>query len=123
MQIIKWVILFLFLGILVPDTCSASKAEETQIVSVGNTTTLSDKTDNMFHSLVAMVRNNTGDLTEEASHTTLDKKAFIRLFLFLRYSNMPFPDCSRPTSLPAESFRQGKKQTAYYIYTLERILI
>lgn len=123
MQIIKWIILFLFTGILVPDSCRAVCTEETQVLSVSSATLLSEQTDNMFYSLVAMLRNNAGDLTEEVSHITPDKKAFIRLFVLLRYSKMPYPNDSRHTFLPAESFYPGQKQTAYYIYALEKILI
>ena len=98
-QIIKWIILLFVTGNCLSETC-------------------------MLDSLVSFLHFNAGDLTEETTHKTLDKKVFIRLFIQSRHNKIQSP-AEDPLNkfIPRQAVFTGPDHTDYYIYTLQKIII
>lgn len=109
--------------IFVPEACQATTPDCGERTLTTNTEAIDSRTNSMINSLVSMLRFNAGDLTEDYSHSTYDKKLLLRLFIHLRYSNMHSPEPTQNISIPREQFFTGPGQTAYYIFALHKIII
>lgn len=123
MQVIKWVILFILAGAFVPESCEAIRPAKSQVVEIVHSESIADQTNSRLNSLVSMLRFNAGDLTESSSHTTFDKKNFIRLFIHLKSDDTHFPEYARNSFIPCKSFFTGPDPKIYYIYILQKLII
>lgn len=123
MQILKWVILLIMVCIFVPEACQATMPVRTDRTLTTNTEAIDSRTNSMINSLVSLLRFNVGELSEDYSHSTYDKKSLLRLFIHLRYSNMQSPEPTQNIFIPREKLFTGPDQTAYYIYALHKIII
>ena len=86
-QIIKWIILLFVTGNCLSETCKANDAPKV-CLPVQSNITIINQADNMLDSLASFLHFNAGDLTEETTHKTLDKKVFIRLFIQSRHNKI-----------------------------------
>lgn len=118
---VKLVILSLLFMCFLPGICQAEpgheKAPEEKIYSGTN-----DNSD-FLNSGFLLLLNNRGDLTADISHSTYDKKSYLRLFSYSRYSKVypPFEGLSsKEFTLPLPD-KPGTID--YYIYTLRKIII
>ena len=96
-QIIKWIILLFVTGNCLSETCKANDAPKV-CLPVQSNITIINQADNMLDSLVSFLHFNAGDLTEETTHKTLDKKVFIRLFIQSRHNKIQSPAEDPPTT-------------------------
>lgn len=79
--------------------------------------------ENALCSLMSIIIANIGDIADENTHPTFDKKSLIRLFTHFRYSHILTPENLRDYAMPPDFRIQGLDQIAYYIYTLQKIVI
>lgn len=79
--------------------------------------------ENALCSLMSIIIVNIGDLSDENTHHTFDKKSLIRLFTHFRYSNILSPENLRDYAMPPDFAIKSLDQIAYYIYTLQKIVI
>lgn len=122
-QTIKWIILLSVIGNCLSETCKAYNIEKACLPSQASITII-NQADNILDSLVSFLHFNAGDLTEEATHPTLGKKAFIRLFIQLRRNNIQAPTKDPlNTFIPRQPVFTGPDHADYYIYTLQKIII
>lgn len=122
-QIIKWIILLFVMGNCLSETCKANGTDEECLLTQASITII-NPADNILDSLVSFLHFNVGDLAEETIHTTLDKKAFIRLFIHLRHNNIQSTaEESLHTCISRRPAFTGPDHTDYYIYTLQKIII
>lgn len=122
-QIIKWIILFTITSILIVKISQASTLSEVLEKQTDTPESIFSETNNMLHSLLSILHFHVEDIVEDSSHITPDKKAFIKLFIYLKYINTPFQQYGQHILIPYESLFTGPNQTAYYIYTLHKIII
>ena len=122
-QIIIWIILLFVTGNCLSETCKANDTPKV-CLPVQSNITIINQADNMLDSLVSFLHFNAGDLTEETTHKTLDKKVFIRLFIQSRHNKIQSP-AEDPLNkfIPRQAVFTGPDHTDYYIYTLQKIII
>lgn len=107
-----------------PDDCQAmtpAGAESSQ--STTTTSAVDSRTKSLLNSLLSLLRVNAGELYEDGSHKSYDKKTLLRLFIHFRYSNLHFPDYSRNTLISRDLLFSGPDQTAYYVFALHKIIV
>ena len=115
-QIIKWIILLFVTGNCLSETCKANDAPKV-CLPVQSNITIINQADNMLDSLVSFLHFNAGDLTEETTHKTLDKKVFIRLFIQSRHNKIQSP-AEDPLNkfIPASSFHRAGSHRLLHLY-------
>ena len=106
-QIIKWIILLFVTGNCLSETCKANDAPKV-CLPVQSNITIINQADNMLDSLVSFLHFNAGDLTEETTHKTLDKKVFIRLFIQSRHNKIQSPAEDPFNKFPGKQFSPGR---------------
>lgn len=122
-QIVKWIILFFIIGAIIPKECVAARNVTSQSSLFTNTETLSTPDRDVFHSLMSILLINIGDLTDNSSHTNLDKKVFLRLYFYLRHSRIYTPQLKQKNFISREFLFPGPNDMAYYVYSLHKIII
>ncbi len=123
MKIVEWVILLVISCTFMPEACQANSIEEVEVFANSPVITLHDRTTDFLCSLISLLHFTAGDLTEEVYHTTLEKKALLRTFVYLREDQRSYAEDNHLVVISRKFVPNGFGQTDYYIYTLERILI
>lgn len=121
--LVKWIILFAIVCIIMPETCQASMPVDLREIQANNTQAIGDRTSNVLRSLMSLLHFNAADLTQEVSHTTVDKKAFIYILLHQKYSSSHHPEYTQDPLTTQDLLFTGPEQTAYYIYALHKIVV
>lgn len=88
-----------------------------------NTEYLSNDSSCIFDSLLSLLLFNSGDFSLDESHSHLDKKNLLRLFLLLKYTAIPAQNYGGDTLQAGYTPDFSQKQTTYYIYRLHKIII
>lgn len=124
-QKIKWVILIYILACFMPEMCHAmrSRTKEIHAPVDYNGTQLDCRTTNQLNAFISMLFTTVGDLAEDISNITPDKKAFIRLLQQLSHNTTAIRKHSGPGFVPHPLLSDIFKQRVYYVYTLEKIVI
>ncbi len=86
-------------------------------------TTFINTTTNVLNSLISFLHVQGGDLTEEITHTNLDKKVFSRLFYGLRYDDAKSIENPQQGTVATASVLKGRASIDYYVYALQKIVI
>ena len=121
MQVVKLVILFFTFMFFLPEICQAKQV----FIRGGEEKICSNINDNAatFTSTLLNLLDNAGELTSDISHNTYDKKSYLRLFNYPRYSKT-HPAVSDSSSSIFHVFLPDRpERISYYIYTLRKIII
>ena len=123
MRTVKAVILSIIVCVLISESCQAIPSNKTEEIRMGTTEYLSSDSSYFLDSLLSLLLFNSGDLSLDESHSHLDKKTLLRLFILLKYTATHSPE-------QAGDFLQAdytpdfcQKQTTHYIYRLRTIII
>lgn len=100
-----------------------SRTKEIQVPVDYNGPQLDCRTTNQLNAFISMLFTTVGDLTENFSNITPDKKTFIRLLQNLNYNTTAIREHACPGFIPHPFLSYVFKQRVYYVYTLEKIVI
>lgn len=123
MQIIKWVILIIIASAIIPKESVTVQNIGEQIFPIAQTQTITSYNENNFHSLMSLLLINLGELSDNFSHSSPDKKAFLRLYTYTRHSQVYTPQQEQKNFISREFLFSAPNEISYYVYTLHKIII
>lgn len=122
MQLLKWIILPLFLAAFLSresHMClSGAKTE------VSGTAKIKDIPGSCSLDLyLSFLKTNAGDLAESGTHNNYDKKTFLRLLFHPGYDHRRLQPDSWHSLISGMFLFSGLQGVDYYIYTLQKIIV
>lgn len=122
MQFIKWAVILLMPVFFLPETSQASSRKE-ETGNTGCTLRSHASPAECFRNLLLTDFLTTpGDLPENGTHNTYDKKHFPRLLFFSGYGKTPPPGV-KPSFRRQHTSHPFAGTGAFYVYLLQKIVI
>ncbi len=90
---------------------------------MANAEYLSNDSPYFFNSLLSLLLFNAGDLSFDESHSHLDKKSLLLLFILLKYTAIHAPEYAGEFLQENYTTDSGPKESTCYIYRLHKIVI
>ncbi len=117
------VILSIVVCVFISKSCQAIPSNKTEEIHVVSTEYLSSDSPYIFNSLLSLLLFNSGDLSLDESHSHLDKKTLLRLFILLKYTAIHASEYAGDILQIDYTPDFCQKQTIYYVYRLRKIII